>query len=199
MRIGSRTCIAMCCAAALVLVAACGGGSNGKSGGAAIAPTATLPATLSTPVILAGGVAQTAGGATYTIKSGDTLAGIAARFSISLDDLRAANPGIDASKLSVGSTVRLPGGTNTTPAAQPTDTTPEPTDTPEPAATSTPGPTNTPASIGQTYTVQPGDIPVTIAQQFGITVEALLAANPGLDPHNMHAGDVIIIPPKPAE
>ena len=43
--------------------------------------------------------------------------------------------------------------------------------------------------------MQAGDIPVTIAQKFGITVEALLAANPGLDPRNMHVGDVVIIPP----
>jgi LysM repeat protein len=196
-RIGSRICIVACCAAAALALAACGGGAKSNSGDGASAPTATLPATLSTPVILANGVAQTSGGATYTIKSGDTLAGIAARFSISLDDLRAANPGIDAGRLTVGTTVRLPGGTNTTPAPQPTAA--GPTDTPEPAPTDTPGPTNTPATIGQTYTVQPGDIPVTIAEKFGITVEALLAANPGLDPHNMHAGDVIIIPPKPAE
>ena len=44
-----------------------------------------------------------------------------------------------------------------------------------------------------------GDIPVTIAAQFGITVEALLAANPGLDPTGLNIGDVLIIPPPPPE
>jgi LysM repeat protein len=185
----------VCCAAAAIALAACGGGSSSRARNSGSIPTATLPATLPQPLILANGAAQAAGGATYTIKSGDTLAGIAARFSISLDDLRAANPGINAATLSVGQTIRLPGGTNTTPA--PTPTAGPPTETPVPA-TPTPAPTNTPSSIGQTYTVQEGDIPVTIAQKFGITVQALLAANPRLDPTHMHIGDVIIIPPKPA-
>ncbi len=44
--------------------------------------------------------------------------------------------------------------------------------------------------------VQDGDIPVKIAEKFGITVEELLAANPGIDPTNLHIGDVLIIPPK---
>ena len=34
--------------------------------------------------------------------------------------------------------------------------------------------------------------------RFGITVEALLAANPGMDSGNLQVGQVIIIPPAPA-
>jgi LysM repeat protein len=55
--------------------------------------------------------------------------------------------------------------------------------------------TPTPAALGQTYTVQSGDIPLTIAEQFGISVEELLAANPGLDPTGLVVGQVIVIPP----
>jgi peptidoglycan endopeptidase LytF len=147
-------------------------------------------------MVLGGGVAQSPGGSTYTVKSGDTLAGIAARFSISLEDLRAANPGIDAASLSVGQSVRLPRDVSGEPPPSPTPEpgTPAPADSPTPPA---PGPTNTPATAMQTYTVESGDIPLTIAEKFGITVEALLAANPGLDPTSLHAGDVLNIPPPP--
>jgi LysM repeat protein len=193
---------AACCACipALLIAAACGGGSGGDSPSQARAGvTATLPATLPSPIAVGNGVIQNAGGSTYTVKSGDTLAGIAARFGVSLEDLRAANPSVNASSLSVGQSIKLPSGTspNPTPAADtpgpaPTDTPPPPPpDTPTPE----PQPTNTPSSLGQTYIVQSGDIPVSIAEKFGITVEELLAANPGLDPRAMHAGDVLIIPP----
>ena len=192
--------IACCaCLPALVLAAACGGGSsNGNTSQARAGVTATLPATLPTPISVGNGVVQAAGGSTYTVKSGDTLAAIASRFGVSLDDLRAANPGVNASALSVGQSIKLPAGTAANPTAAPNTPGPAPTDTPPPPAdtpTPEPQPTNTPSSLGQTYTVQSGDIPVTIAEKFGITVEALLAANPGLDPRAMHAGDILIIPP----
>ncbi|MHB8375944.1 MAG: LysM peptidoglycan-binding domain-containing protein [Dehalococcoidia bacterium] len=202
MRLRKGLCAVVCCACApALLLAACGGGSSSSAppnGG--VAPTATLAATLPTPLILGGGLAQSPGGSTYTVKSGDTLAGIAQRLGISLQDLRAANPSINPSALSLGQTIKLPAGAGaTTPAAAPaTDTPgPAPTDTPVAAVqTHTPAPAKTPSSLGQTYTVQAGDIPVNIAKKFGITVEALLAANPGLNPTNMHVGDVIIIPPQ---
>ena len=43
--------------------------------------------------------------------------------------------------------------------------------------------------------MQSGDIPETIAARFGITTEALLAANPGVNPNNLQVGQVLIIPP----
>ncbi|MDE3095414.1 MAG: LysM peptidoglycan-binding domain-containing protein [Chloroflexota bacterium] len=204
MRIRGGLCVVVCCVSApALLLAACGGGSSsGTPAIGAAAPTATLAATLPTPLVLGGGVAQSPGGSMYTVKSGDTLAGIAQRLGISLQDLRAANPSINPSTLSVGQTIKLPAGAAAaTPAAVPaTDTPgPAPTDTPVAAVrTPTPAPARTPSSLGQTYTVQAGDIPVNIAKKFGITVEALLAANPGLNPTNMHVGDVIVIPPAPA-
>jgi len=185
-------------AAATVVAAGCGGGSSGtKAPDSSKVPTATLPATLPAPQIISG-AAQTGNASTYTIKSGDTLAGIAERFGVSLDDLRAANPGVDPSRLTVGAAIKLPpqaAGTTPQPASPtPAEQATEPPPT-EPAATATPEATNTPTSLGQTYTVQSGDIPETIAAKFGITVEALLAANPGIDPNNLQIGQVLIIPP----
>ena len=47
---------------------------------------------------------------------------------------------------------------------------------------------------GTTYTVQPGDSLFTIAQQFGTTVEALIAANDLADPTALDVGQVLVIP-----
>jgi LysM repeat protein len=52
-------------------------------------------------------------------------------------------------------------------------------------------------TLGQSYVVQEGDIPVTIAEKFGITVEELLAANPEVEPTSLFIGQVLVIPPAP--
>jgi LysM repeat protein len=112
--------------------------------------------------------------------------------------LLAANPGINPGQLGPGTVIRLPEGveaTAPTPAPEvPTEAVEpppeEPTSTPAP-----PAPTPTPSSIGQTYVVKSGDIPETIAAQFGITTAELLAANPGINPNALQVGQVLIIPP----
>jgi LysM repeat protein len=198
-----------------VIAAACGGGSSGtKAPDASKIATATLPATLPQPRIVSSGAAQPGGGSSYTVKDGDTLAGIAAKFGFSLDDLLAANPDVSASSLSIGQTLKLPAApiapttilpttapataAAKTPAPATSAPTTEPATAAAPSDTPVPAATGTPSSLGQTYTVQAGDYPATIAAKFGITVEALLAANPGIDPTNLQIGQVLIIPPKPA-
>lgn len=47
---------------------------------------------------------------------------------------------------------------------------------------------------GDTYTVKSGDVPSTIAVKCGVELQALLDANPGLEPTNLHAGEVLKIP-----
>ncbi len=61
---------------------------------------------------------------------------------------------------------------------------------PAPTVTALPEPTATP----QSYQVQAGDTLTAIAGRFGVTVEALLAANAIDNPHRIMPGDVLIIP-----
>jgi LysM repeat protein len=201
---------AFACAGAIA--SACGGGGDDTDAAPDLGEiaTATMPAELPEPILIGQGNVSTGSGPTYTVQSGDTLADIAARFNLSLDDLRALNPGLDPATLSVGDVIRLPDGTEAvapTPASEATDEEPTATPTEEPAPeepTATPAPPEpspTPSSLGQTYVVKSGDIPETIAAQFGITTQELLAANPGVNPNNLQVGQVLVIPPAapPAE
>lgn len=47
---------------------------------------------------------------------------------------------------------------------------------------------------GFIYTIQPGDTFFLIGQRFGVTVAALMAANPGVDPNRLVVGQRICIP-----
>ncbi|MGD0863112.1 MAG: LysM domain-containing protein [Candidatus Limnocylindrales bacterium] len=113
----------------------------------------------------------------YRIQEGDTLASIAARFGITLAQLKAANPWISVDHfLLVGDTLDIPW-----PAWIP----------PTPA----PGPTPTAAGTFEIYTVKNGDSMQAIASKFGITLAQLKAANPQIkNPNYIQVGQVIYIP-----
>ncbi|MFZ9675891.1 MAG: LysM peptidoglycan-binding domain-containing protein [Ilumatobacteraceae bacterium] len=54
--------------------------------------------------------------------------------------------------------------------------------------------TTTVAMVEQTYTIQQGDTLSYIAGQFGVTVEAIVAANGLANPDAIQAGQKVIIP-----
>jgi LysM repeat protein len=59
-------------------------------------------------------------------------------------------------------------------------------------------PSNAPISrpaAARTYQVQTGDTPFSIARKTGVRLEALLAANPGLDPKRLKVGQTLNLPP----
>ncbi|MCC6298675.1 MAG: LysM peptidoglycan-binding domain-containing protein [Anaerolineales bacterium] len=57
----------------------------------------------------------------YTVQEGDTLSEIAERFRVSLDDLQAANPEINANAMSVGQVLKIPSNPDN-PSGEPTPT-----------------------------------------------------------------------------
>lgn len=81
----------------------------------------------------------------------------------------------------------------TNPPPQPDNILPQPTTTvtPRQATVANPKP---PVSKLHTHTVAAGETPATIARKFGVNLNALLTANPGLQPTHLHVGQVINLP-----
>ena len=52
----------------------------------------------------------------------------------------------------------------------------------------------TKAQSSRTYTIQSGDTFASVAKEHGLSVHALVSANPGLDPRNLRIGEVIQVP-----
>lgn len=106
--------------------------------------------------------------ASYIVRAGDTLYGIARRFGTAVDVFIAANPGINPNNLLVGQRMCVPGAA--------------------------PGP----CPGGTAYVIRPGDTFYALASRFGVSMAELLAANPGVDPSRLTLGQNICIPGTPA-
>lgn len=107
---------------------------------------------------------------TYIVQPGDTMFFIAQRFGVSLQALIAANPQIpDPNRIFPGQTVCVP---QVPPFQCPPGT--------------------------FTYIVQPGDTMFLIAQRFGVSLAALIAANPQIpDPNRIFPGQTVCVPQVP--
>lgn len=104
----------------------------------------------------------------YTVQAGDTMWSIARKFGISLDALIAANPQIkNPDVIDVGQKIRVPMSGG-----------------------------GKPGGTFQ-YTVQSGDTMWLIAKRFGVSLSALIKANPQIpDPDRIYPGQVINVPGK---
>lgn len=106
------------------------------------------------------------GGQIYVIQANDTLFAIAARFNTTVNAIIAANPGLDPNRLFIGQRICIPVAPATCPG-------------------------------GQLYTIRAGDTVFALAQRFQVSVNAILAANPGLNPNALRIGQQICIPGRP--
>ena len=106
----------------------------------------------------------------YTVVSGDTMFLIAQRFGVTLNALIAANPHItDPNVIFPGDVLCVPGEVRE--------------------------PVSCPVGFESLYIVQPGDTMFSIAQMFGVSLAALIAANPQItDPAVLFPGDVLCVP-----
>ena len=102
-------------------------------------------------------------GTVYTIRPGDTFFGLAARFNTTVQAIMNANPGVNPNNLQIGQQICIPVA---------------------PAPGPCPG--------GFTYTIRAGDTFFSIARRFGISVSALMAANPNVDPDRLQIGQEIV-------
>ncbi len=125
--------------------------------------------------------------ANLTVQSGDTLQSIAELCGTTVDDILAANPGLGPTP-AVGQVIAIPNA----PAAPGAPAGPQ-------AYTVAPaygaGPAYYPPQSGGTYVVQWGDTLGKIAARNGISLSALLAANPRIwNPSLIFPGQVINLP-----
>lgn len=124
----------------------------------------------------------TTGGTTYIVQRGDYLSLIAQRFGVSLSTLMSANNIANPNLIYVGQVLTIPGSGGT------------PAPTPAPTTTATPGPTSTPPPTGgTTYVVVAGDTLWAIGLRFGVTINAIKAAN-GLVSDIIYVGQRLTIP-----
>ncbi len=144
-------------------------------------PTATATATpipTSTP---------TATPVIHLVEEGDLLGRIAQQYAISLDELVEANDIDPDDVLSIGQELVIPVPTATPDPAEPTAPT-----TPTAPPTATPSPSPTPEPL--VHVVERGDLLGRLAQQYGVSVDELAAAN-GIDPEDvLSIGQELVIP-----
>ena len=124
---------------------------------------------------------------THTVVEDDTLSALALQYGSTIDAIRDANDLGESSLIVVGQELIIP--VNVPPESEPDETaTPTPTFTLTPTAT----PTATPTPI--THQVQPGDVLVNIAAQYGTTVDLLVQANDITNEHQIDVGQILLIP-----
>ncbi len=125
----------------------------------------------------------------YLVEGGDTLFSLAEEYDLLPEDFYPINPELRANpdNLYIGQEILIPN-------CIPEGATIEPTAEDEMEAEGTPA-TDAPDGV-QTYVVQDGDNLFRIALNFGISLDALVAANPTIPSENtiIYPGDVLIIP-----
>ncbi|MDR3190248.1 MAG: LysM domain-containing protein [Lactobacillaceae bacterium] len=117
----------------------------------------------------------------YTIQSGDTATAVAATFGISLEKLKALNPGLDVDGLIAGETIKVSGT-----AAKASSST-------EASSTDTDADTTTEDTAASTIVVAQGQTLYSIANANGLTQAQLEALNPGVTADTLQAGQTLNI------
>lgn len=139
------------------------------------APTTAAPAPTPTTA------APTSSSLTYTIQAGDTLAAIADRFNVSVDDIVSANSIENPDVISIGQQLTIPTGGGATGGSNGSG-----------SDSSTAGATG--STSGNTYTVASGDTLAAIANRFNVDLDALIDANNIENQDVISVGQVLTIP-----
>jgi LysM repeat protein len=135
----------------------------------------------------------------YVLRPGDNLTHLSASYSTTIPAILAANGLSNANRIYVGQALIIPGtavAPETIPSAAPVPDVVESPAAPMPVAAAEPDPVaDAPASTDAvTYTVKAGDSAIHIARQFGVDVDALLAANGVPNRNRVYVGQVLSIP-----
>ncbi len=123
-----------------------------------------------------------ASGAGYTVRGGDTLSHLAAKYGVSVDSLTEVNSLENPNFIVVGQTLTIPGQSDGSAA-------------PAPSGTSSSG-----DGGASTHVVGSGESRSEIAKKYGLSIEELAAANGITDPSRVWAGSLLRVasaPPPP--
>jgi LysM repeat protein len=101
----------------------------------------------------------------YRIKSGDTFNVLAQKFNTTAEAIISVNPGVNPSNLQVGQSVCIPIRRRVVPCPP-----------------------------GSRYIIKAGDTYSKLSGRYGLSVAAITALNPGVDPTNLRVGQVICLP-----
>jgi LysM repeat protein len=120
----------------------------------------------------------TPGVGTYTVRSGDTLYAIAARYNTTVATLAQLNKIVNPNLIFPGQVLQVSG------VVQPSPPTPQPTQIPVPQPLPRPA----------THVVQPGENLFRISLKYNITWDVLARANGIFNPNLIFPGQVLVIP-----
>src|SRR5204862_6788693 len=142
-------------------------------------PPVTVPTNSGPQGLVAGSVTE------YTIARGDNFTTIGKKFGVTAKAIQDANPGVDPLKIRPGQKLHIPA--------------PAPTASGGATTTLTMPEMSTGATGETTYKVQSGDTFTILSKKFGVTVNALRAANPQVtSDRSLRVGQVLKIPAKTA-
>lgn len=116
----------------------------------------------------------------HTIQPGETLYQLTVKYKVSAKDICAANPGLSASNFRIGQVIVIPAGSTTTETAQ---------SSPEQSATN-----KKKQTWKEMHKVERKETIFSISQEYGITQEELIAANPELRTQKLKKGMFLFIP-----
>lgn len=141
-------------------------------------PTVVAPTATPARVVTSNGPAALASEDPFvhTIEDGDLLHSIATKYNVTEDVILRANPDLNPNVLIVGRELRIPGASTVNDVEEKLEAARE-------------------AGEPIDYAIQAGDSLGAIAQTWTVTLEALLEANPDIDPATLQINQLIVIPP----
>jgi len=204
MTLQRRASLATLFGAGCLLLAGCGGdsGAEAREPLTPVQPTSYVtiePETTTTTIAAAQTTVPPEGAIVpteqiHTIQAGDSLSKIAGLYGITLDQLLQYNSITIDHFLGVGETLKIPPGAK----APGTATAAPAGEAPSPGGTTSSGTTPTesePEGEGCTHTIEEGDNPTRVAEQYDISVQVLEQANAGNPAYqNFLVGETLNIP-----